>query len=69
MQEKAFAEVRIINGPRGVVIGKAGDILLVHVGSGLNSYRIVVSEIQVEGHPDLRDVPELSIGILKSYLI
>jgi len=70
MREKAFAftEVKTINGPKGVVIGKDGDILLLQIGSGLNSYRVAVHEMQVEGHPNLRDIPELG-NVLKTYMI
>ena len=67
--KKAFAEVRITNGPKGVVIGRDGDILLLQVGSGLNSYRVVVSETQIEGTPGLSRVSDLSWQVLKTYMV
>jgi len=69
MEGKAFTEVKIINGPKGVVIGKAEEILLLHVNSGLNSYRIAVHEMQIEGKPDLNDVPDLGWNVLKTYMV
>ena len=69
MEGKAFTEVKIINGPKGVVIGRDGDVLLVQVGSGLNSYRIAVLESQIEGKPDLNDVPDLGWNVLKTYMV
>ncbi len=69
MNTKAFPEVKLINSSLGVVIGRAGDLLLVHISSGLNSHRVLVLETQLEGHPDLSSVPELSLGILKTYMV
>jgi len=69
MEGKAFTEVKIINGPKGVVIGRDGDVLLVQVGSGLNSYRIAVLESQIEGKPDLNDVSDLGWNVLKTYMV
>ena len=67
--KKAFAEVRITNGPKGVVIGRDGDILLLQVGSGLNSYRVVVLETQIEGTPNLSRVSDLSWQVFKTYMV
>jgi len=69
MKGKAFTEVKIINGPKGVVIGRDGNLLLLHIGSGLNSYRGLVHEMAIEGHSDLRNVPELPLNVLKTYMI
>jgi len=63
-----FPEVKIINGPSGLVLAKSGELLLVQVGYGLNSYRVLVSELQIEGAPQL-DVPELGLVGLITCLI
>jgi len=62
-----YPEVTIINGPKGLVLAKSGELLLIQVGHGLNSYRVLVSELQVEGTPQL-DVPELGFTGLITYL-
>ena len=62
-----YPEVTIINGPKGLVLAKSGELLLIQVGHGLNSYRVLVSELQVEGTPQL-DVPELGLTGLITYL-
>ena len=64
-----FVTVKIINGPEGVVLGKSGELLLVQIGRGLNSYRVLVTELQVEGSPKLDKVPELGLGGLITCLI
>ena len=63
-----YPEVTIINGPSGVVLGRSGELLLIQVGTGLNSFRVLVLESQVEGTPQLDGVPELGLGGLITYL-
>jgi len=70
MKEKSFPEVRLTgSGIPGVVLGRDSDLVLVQVGTGLNSHRILVLESQLEERPDLRGVPELSLGVLKTYMV
>ena len=51
-----------------VVLGRSGELLLIQVGTGLNSFRVLVLESQVEGTPQLDGVPELGLGGLITYL-
>ncbi len=69
MKQKAFPEVKLINSSLGVAIGRDGDLVLVQVGTGLNSSRALVLETQLEGRPDLNGVPELPLSILKTYMV
>ena len=64
-----FKEVKIINGSSGIAIAKFKDTVLIQIGSGLNSYRVLISKYQIQGKPNLSQVPELNWGALETYMI